>query len=422
MQTKLDAAVENHVGAAFAFLEALVARPSVVGQEQGALEIFAAEALEAGLEVTRLPFPNGSIADPRAGIAPPRGVVSPDRYQVLARTPGTGKLRLLLNGHIDVVPGGAEALWTSPPFRPERRDGRLYGRGSADMKSGFAVGMLAIRALRDVAPDLFCHEGLGFVAVVEEECTGNGTLLAAAQGALAPEVVVLEPSGLGLLLGGVGIVWLDILVTSPAGHANQAAAAQNAIDLGMKIVAGVRDWAKAMRRSHPDPAVGANRDPYAVNLGRVEAGDWTSSAPATALFSVRVGFPRGWTPDEAEARIRAAIDRIVADEAGFATPPQVTLSGFRAKGYLIDREEPLVRDLAAAHEAVLGAPPDSDCPPSTTDARIYLEEFGIPAVCYGAVGGRLHGADEYVELQSIVDAARVLARFLLRRFGGESTA
>jgi acetylornithine deacetylase len=418
MQAKLDAAIANHAETAFAFLEALVAAPSLIGQEQAALEIFAAEAVEAGLEVTRLPFPNGPIADPQAGVAPPLGVVSANRFQVLARTPGARTLRLLLNGHMDVVPAGAEALWTSPPFRPERRDGRLYGRGAADMKSGFAVGILAIRALRQVAPDLFCDAGLGFVAVVEEECTGNGTLLAAGQGALAPEVVVLEPSGLGLLLGGIGVLWLDVLVTAAAGHANQAVASTNAVDLGMKIVTGLRDWAKAMRRSHPDAALDAGRDPYAVNLGQVAAGDWTSSAPATALFSVRVGFPRGWTPDEAEQQLRMAIDRVVAEEPGFAIPPLVTLSGFRAKGYLMDGQHPLVRDLAVAHEAVLGVQPDTSCLPSTTDARIYLEEFGIPAVCYGATGARLHGADEYVELRSIVDAARVLARFLLRRFGG----
>jgi acetylornithine deacetylase len=328
----------------------------------------------------------------------------------------------MLNGHIDVVPAGADALWTNAPFRPVRRDGRLYGRGAADMKSGFAVGMLAIRALRQVAPDLFRDAGLGFVAVVEEECTGNGTLLAAEQGALAPEVVVLEPSGLGLLLGGIGVLWLNVLVTTPAGHANQAVAATNAVDLGMRIVTGLRDWARAMGRSHPDVALAANLDPYAVNLGQVAAGNWTSSAPATALFSLRIGFPRGWTPDEAEQHIRVAIDRVVSEEPGFAIPPLVTLSGFRAKGYLIDREDPLVRDLAAAHEAVLGIAPDRGCLPSTTDARIYLAEFGIPAVCYGARGARLHGADEYVELQSIVDAARVLALFLLRRFGGSCAA
>ena len=419
MQARLDAAIEEHAEEAFSFLQALVAEPSTVGQEQAALEVFMAQAMTAGLEVTRLPFPGGPLGDAAAGVAPPRETVSPQRFQVLARTPGAQSLRLLLNGHMDVVPAGEAELWTSPPFQPTRREGRLYGRGTADMKCCFAVGMLAIRALRQVAPDLFDAAGLGFVAVVEEECTGNGTLLSARMGAIAPEVVVLESTELGLMLGGVGILWLDIVVQTGAGHANAAEAGRNAVELGMKLVAGLRDWAEETRLAWPDPALDADLNPYAVNLGRVESGDWTSSAPATAHFSVRVGFPRGWSPEEAEKRVRDAIDRIVADDAGFTIAPKVTLSGFRAKGYLIDDEAVLVRDLASAHAAVFGVQPRRFSLGSTTDARIYLEEFGIPAVCFGASGGRMHGVDEYVDLSSIVDAARVLARFILMRFSGE---
>jgi len=159
------------------------------GVEQDALNIFATKAESLGLTATRLPFPGGPVSDSRAGIAP----TAADRYQMLATSPGEGPLHLLLNGHMDVVPAETPSLWTSPPFQPEIRDGRMYGRGAADMKSGFAVGMLALAALRDTVPDLFSHQRIGFVAVVEEECSGNGTLIAARQGAIAPEVVVLEP-------------------------------------------------------------------------------------------------------------------------------------------------------------------------------------------------------------------------------------
>ena len=100
-----------------------------------------------GLAVERLPFSNDPMTDARAGVTPPAELLSPDRYQVLATTPGDGDLLLLLNGHMDVVPAESPELWTTPPFEPHRRDGRMYGRGAADMKSGFAIGMLALRAL-----------------------------------------------------------------------------------------------------------------------------------------------------------------------------------------------------------------------------------------------------------------------------------
>jgi acetylornithine deacetylase len=285
------------------------------------------------------------------------------------------------------------------------------------MKSGFAVGMLALRALRDVAPDLFAEKRLGFVAVVEEECTGNGTLLSIVEhGVTAREVVVLEPTDLGLMLGGVGILWTEIKVTSEAGHAHSAGAA-NAIELGMRLVHGLRRWADDLHRTNPEPHIGADERAYNINLGKVSAGDWTSSAPASATFSVRIGFPRGWTPDQAEERVRTAISDMVKADPDFSSQPIVALSGFRAKGHFIGTDTALVRDLSSAHSDAHGAPPLAFMLGSTSDARVYLEDFNVPAVCYGASGRNLHGVDEYVELQSIIDAARTLARFLLKRFG-----
>jgi acetylornithine deacetylase len=346
--------------------------------------------------------------------------LTPDRYQVLATTPCDGDLLILLNGHLDVVPAETPELWTTPPFEPARRNGRLYGRGAADMKCGFAVGMLALRALRDVAPDLFATRRLGFLAVVEEECTGNGTLRAIAeQGVTAAEVVVLEPTDLGLLVGGVGVLWIDIRVIAHSGHAYAADSHANAIDLGMRLVGGLRQWAAAVTRLEPEPSMASNQTPYAVNLGKVHSGDWTSTAPSSAIFGLRVGFPRAWTVQKAEAEVRRTIAAFVTADGGFPVQPVVTLSGLRAKGYLLDAATPLVRDLSAAHVQAHGAPPAIYSVGSTTDARTYLNDFGVPAVCFGPIGHDLHGIDESVDLQSIVDAARTLARFLLMRFASE---
>jgi acetylornithine deacetylase len=420
MQTRIDAAIEGHAEAIFSALEDMIAAPSTVGHEQGALEVFAREAAKTGLDVTRMPFAPGPVDDTRAGIAPDTAIVSPDRYQVLARSPGEGGLKLLLNGHMDVVPADSPELWSSPPFAPERRDGRLYGRGSSDMKSGFAVGLLALRALRDVVPDLFDRERIGFVAVIEEECTGNGALRSVTDhGVIAPEVILLESTDMGLLLGGVGLLWVEIKVISRPHHAHSADRTANAIDLGMKLVAGLRDWAERIRESAPEPELPQETNPYVVNVGRVAAGDWLSSSPAVARFGLRVGFPRGWSADAAEAHLRAAIAEIVAADPAFPVQPEVTLTGFRAEGYMLSPDAPLARDLARSHQDVHGAPPAAFMLGSTTDARIYVNDFHVPALCYGASGGRFHGIDEYVELDSIVQAARTLAHFILRRFRPE---
>ena len=104
MHSELDSAIDAHAEEAFAFIEALVGAPSVVGSEQAALDVFAREATSLGLTVWRLPFSNDRVTDARAGVVPPARLLTPDRYQVLATTPGDGELLLLLNGHMDVVP------------------------------------------------------------------------------------------------------------------------------------------------------------------------------------------------------------------------------------------------------------------------------------------------------------------------------
>lgn len=420
MQKELDRAIEAHSEAAFTFLEALVREPSVVGAEQSAMEVFAREAASLGLTVERLPFANGALGDDRAGVAPPIETMTAGRYQVVATTPGAGGLRLLLNGHLDVVPADSPQLWTNPPYAPTRRNGRLYGRGAADMKSGFAVGLLALRALRDVVPDLFATERLGFVAVVEEECTGNGALRSIGEhGITASEVVVLEPTDLGLLVGGVGVMWIDIEIGSPAGHAHDADAHSSAIELGLRLVEALRHWSEDLGHTEPEPSMATNRNPYALNLGKIQAGDWTSTVPSHATFSVRVGYPRSWMPDRAEAELRQIIASF-ATSAGFPIQPRVTLTGFRARGYLLDEKAALVRDLSAAHYAAHGVSPVVFSLGSTTDARVYLNDFNVPAICFGAVAYDMHGIDEAVDLQSIIDAAKTLARFILMRFKSDT--
>ncbi len=414
MLDRLDGAIEAESERAFAFLEALVRAPSTVGAEQAAMDVFAREAASIGLDIARLPFVSGPRSDPRAGVAPDAATMTPGRFQVLATTPGEGTLSLLLNGHMDVVPAETPDLWTTPPFEPARRGGRLHGRGAGDMKSGFAVGILALRALRLVAPDLFARRRLGFLAVVEEECTGNGTLDAiTTHGVVAPEVVVLEPTDLALLTGGVGVLWAEIDISSPAGHAYAAGAHPSAIDLGMRLVERLRDWTAELALSEPEPGISDGRQPYSVNLGTIAAGDWISTVPARATLGVRIGFPSGWTVEQAEQRLRY----VVAAFAGcYPIQPRVRLSGFRARGYLLEAEAPLMRDLAAAHEAAHGRSPPLRVLGTTTDARIYINDFGIPAVCFGAVAHAMHGIDESVELASITAAARTLARFILMRF------
>jgi acetylornithine deacetylase len=403
----LDRAVDDLAGDAFAFLERLVAAPSTVGAEMPAQRVVRDELDRLGFQTSVLPIGEDIAADPVAGV-PQRSYAG--RGDVVAHlAAGTGP-SLLLNGHIDVVPAEAP-LWSAPPFQPVRRDGWLVGRGAGDMKGGFALAALAVAALHAAVPG-WLRGRLSFASVIEEECTGNGTLAAARAGVLADAAVLLEPTDLGLLLGGVGILWTEITVRGLPAHAESAHRAVNPADAAFRVIGGLRALEKEMARQLEGPFARVD-GACAVNVGTFRAGDWPSSVPGQAVLGVRVGFPPGWTPDEALKRVADAVAGAAAADPWLAEhPPQVRAAGFRAEGYLLDSGHPLVAAVASAHEAAHGAPPREFVLGSTTDARIYLNQYGVPALAYGPRARNIHATDEAVELDSIVAGARTLARFL----------
>ena len=405
---RLDSAVAEAAEDAFSFLERLVAEPSTIGNEAGALSVFADELTDLGFSVRWLELPADIGDDPRAGV--PQSTVG-KRVQVLGSMGPTDGRSLLLNGHIDVVPADSPDRWTSPPFVPRRQGSRLYGRGAGDMKAGFAMGVLALRALLAVDPEAVAGP-LSFLAAIEEECTGNGTLAAARDGVLADGVVLLEPTGLDLLLGGVGILWCDIEVDGISAHAEAAHQAINPVDLVYRLVTGLRGWAEALAESHPDPALAETPSPYNLNVGQVAAGDWPSSVPTFVRVRLRIGYPRAWTPDDAEREVRLAVEELAKHDGGYPSAPRLRLSGFRAPGYLLDAGHELPRAMSAAHREAHGVEPAAYSLGSTTDARTYLNHFSVPALCYGPAATDIHGVDEWVDLDSVVAGARTLARFV----------
>lgn len=403
----LDGAIDDRAEDAFGFLERLVAAPSTVGAEMTAQQVVRDELDRLGFETLVQPIPEDIAADPVAGV--PQQTYAGRGNVIGHLSAGTGP-SLLLNGHIDVVPAEVP-LWSAPPFQPVRRDGWLVGRGAGDMKGGFALASLALEALQSAVPG-WLRGRLSFASVIEEECTGNGTLAAARAGVLADAALLLEPTDLGLLLGGVGILWAEVTVRGLPAHAESAHRAVNPVDSAWRVIDAVRSLEKEMARQLAGPFARVD-GACAVNVGTFHAGDWPSSVPGQAVFGVRVGFPPGWTPDEALKRVADAVAVVAAADPWLAEhPPQVRAAGFRAEGYLLDEAHPLAAAVSSAHESAHGEPPRQFVLGSTTDARIYVNQYSIPALAYGPRTRNIHGTDEAVELDSIVAGARTLARFL----------
>jgi acetylornithine deacetylase len=303
----------------------------------------------------------------------------------------------------------AAGAWSTPPFTATRIDGWMHGRGAGDMKSGLAMAALAIEAL--LAAVSRPQGDLTVVGVIEEECTGNGTLASVRAGVLADAVVVVEPTDLEVLTSGVGVLWADVVLPGAPGHAESAPSAVSAIDRIPLVL-------ERLRALSEDLNGGLDAPRYHVNVGQLRAGDWPSTVPGEAVLRVRVGFPAEMTPAQALERLRAAVtDASGADGWLAEHPPVVVPSGLRAAGYALADDAELVAALRSAHADAHGVAPDIVSINATTDARFYLNDAGVPALCFGPRTRGMHGVDEAVELASIAAGARTLARFMASWLG-----
>jgi acetylornithine deacetylase len=414
--------VDDAVAAEAAWMEDVLVRlveaPTVLGAEEAGQAVIEAAWRDCGLEPVSVPLDAGAIrADPHSS---PFSWSVEGKRNVVASWAGSGSgppaRSLILNGHVDVVPPASAALWTSPPFNA-RRDGEwLYGRGAGDMKAGLVAMTGAVRALRRAGVTL--GGDLQLQSVVEEECTGNGTLQCLLSGARADACVITEPHPDHLTVAQVGVLWFHVDVRGVPAHAARASLlGRNAFDAAQAVLAELRRLEAELNADPPPPYDGFEH-PINFNPGVVSAGDWASTVPAECTLSCRLALYPGSEPAELRRRVEEAVARAAAADPFLAEhPPVVRYDGFSCEGSVVRDDEPVVLALADAYAAVHGRPPDLRATTATTDARHFVRH-GIPAVCFGPHAEEIHGIDERVSLASMTEVARVLAQFVLSWCGG----
>src|SRR5512134_1587818 len=308
----LDAALESDIIAAVdaarddlvALLATLVRFPSLLGQEASAQDFMEGLFQGMGLKTLRFEVKDEEISH-LPGYSPAIGRWQRHDNVVATHRPRAGSGRsLILNGHIDVVPVGAEELWSEPPFEPVVKDGRMYGRGAGDMKAGIAAYVVAFRALARLglqpAAPLFMQ------SVVEEECTGNGALACLHRGFRADAAIIPEPFAHTILRAQVGVLWLSVEVLGRPAHVMAARSGINAIEAAFALFQGLKaleeEW-NAQRH----PAYGDHPRPININLGRIQGGEWTSSVPTRCVMDIRVGFYPGMSVEQAKQAVESRL-------------------------------------------------------------------------------------------------------------------
>jgi len=348
---------------------------------------------------------------------------------------------LLLNGHIDVVPVGDEAAWTTPPWDPAVRDGRVYGRGAVDMKGGLVCALFAAKAIRDAGVPL--RGRLSVASVVGEEDGGTGTLASILRGHTADGAIVVEPTDLRVVTAQAGSLLFRLTVHGLSAHGCVREEGVNAVEKFLPLFAALRrleaercgvsedEDALEARTAQPARAAVAGdphaplfsryRLPWPIEVGTVSAGDWASSVPDTLVAEGRYGVAVGESMAAARRAFAEAIARAAAADPWMREhPPTVEWWGGRFDPAVTDPSDAIVTTVVDACATLTGSASPVEGVTYGADMRLLVNVGGIPTVLFGPGDVRVaHMADEYVPIDQLRTAAETLILTALRFCGVE---
>jgi succinyl-diaminopimelate desuccinylase len=347
------------------------------GAERPCAERLASLLEGAGIAVDLVPFGEG-------------------RAQLVARVGGTpGKLPLGFTGHLDTVPLGAQP-WSVDPLSAEIIDGKLYGRGSSDMKSGVAAFVTACIALAD---RLVHTPGVVLVITASEEtgCTGADAL--AGGKTPLPQVgalVVAEPTGNQPLVGHKGALWLEAVTTGVTAHGSMPEKGVNAVYKAARAVTALQDFDFNVARHD---IMGR----ATLNVGTIQGGLNINSVPDRAAIGIDIRT----IPGADHAKIRAQLTSYLGSDVALSTL-------IDAPSVWTAPNDPWIGEVFRIARETAGFGREIATAPYFTDASVLTPAMGSPPTAIIGPGelAMAHQTDEYCFVSRIEQATEIYSRMI----------
>lgn len=330
---------------------------------------------------------------------------------------GTPGKRLIFNGHIDVVPAGDHANWQHDPWGAELENDHIYGRGACDMKGGLMAALYAVKAIKDSGISL--NGSLMVQSVIGEEDGGMGTFASILRGHKGDAAIVCEPTRMNLIPAQAGALTFTVRVPGKSAHACVRLEGVSAIEKYLDIHRVLIQLEKERNSEVEHPLLSKLRLPYPLSIGRVQAGNWSSSVPEELQFEGRIGVAMGEASDDVRHQFEQTLAHLVEVDPWLRNHPlDIQWSGGQFDSGEIPMDHALVSlcqqcmlDLTSREAAIEGAPYGSDL-------RLLVNLGGIPTVLFGPGDVNIaHMPDENMHVDEILLAARAYIltaiRFLL---------
>lgn len=347
------------------------------------------------------------------------------RKNLIARLPGTGRGRsLLLTGHIDTVPAGVNP-WKVSPWSAQIRKGRIYGRGSLDMKGGLAANFAVAAALKiagvRLGGDLLCE------SVVDEEYGGGGgTLAGRLRGDNAQACAISEPTNLAIYRASRGGYVFDLIVEAgePAAYFSKNEVVSPAVPMG-RLLGWVDSWAKRRRMvARKGSAYEDFPDPAPVQVLAAEANSFDRQTPLSVPLMARTRVYMQFLPQENVAAVIREVKKSLASFCQYDPFFRLHKPAWRALfdppllGHELEANHPWTQCMASSATSAMGKSTPVIAAEFPCDAFVLHREFGIPTLLFGPSGAGAHNADEFVDVRSVIQTAEVLLTAALAWCGG----
>ncbi len=319
----------------------------------------------------------------------------PGRVSVTGTLRGSGGGKsLMLNAHYDTV--GVDGM--DDPFSAAVRDGKMFGRGSYDMKGSLAAQMAAVKALVDSSTKLRGDVVIAAVADEEYGSLGTADLI---RHVTTDAAIVTEPTAVRICLAHKGYLWIDVETKGRAAHGSRF---EQGIDANMRMgrfLAELDKLERELRARPPHPLVG----PPSLHAATIRGGDGLSTYAASCKLQIERRTVPGETEAQAVGELQAIVGKLSAADPSF----QASVRAFFVREpFEVAREAGIVRTLDRASRNVLGREPEYMGDTPWMDAAL-LQAAGIETVVMGPGGGGAHAAVEWVEMESVAQMASILA-------------